>query len=40
MKASGGRGKLDEWLKWGQLEPGTPIEKGEALFPRYVAPKA
>ena len=40
MKANGGKGKLDEWLGWGQLAPGTSIEKGEALFPRYVAPKA
>jgi len=30
-----GAGKLDEWVKWGQLEAGTPIEKGDALFPRY-----
>ena len=35
MESSGGRGKLDEWGKWGQLKPGTPIEKGPALFPRY-----
>jgi methionyl-tRNA synthetase len=35
----GGRGQLEEWVKWGQLEPGTPIEKGEALFPRYQVPK-
>ncbi|MEE9404196.1 MAG: methionine--tRNA ligase [Algisphaera sp.] len=39
MKAHGGKGKLDEWLVWGQLVPGTKIEKGDALFPRYVAGK-
>ncbi len=40
MKAHGGRGKLDEWVKWGPgaggLQPGTPIQKGDALFPRYL----
>lgn len=30
-----GKGDLDAWVKWGQLQPGTPIEKGDALFPRY-----
>ncbi|MBI1374114.1 MAG: methionine--tRNA ligase [Phycisphaera sp.] len=35
MAANGGRGRLDEWTQWGQLKPGTPIEKGDALFPRY-----
>jgi methionyl-tRNA synthetase len=30
-----GMGKLDEWVQWGGLEPGTRLEKGEALFPRY-----
>lgn len=35
----GGRGDLAEWVKWGQLKPGTPIEKGEALFPRYQVEK-
>ncbi len=30
-----GAGRLDEWTRWGQLKPGTPIEKGEPLFPRY-----
>ncbi|MEM9418297.1 MAG: methionine--tRNA ligase, partial [Planctomycetota bacterium] len=39
MAANGGKGKLDEWVKWGQLQPGTPIEKGDALFPRYQPPK-
>jgi len=39
MQANGGRGKLDEWVQWGQLEPGTPIEKGPPLFPRYQVEK-
>ncbi|MBB6429395.1 methionine--tRNA ligase [Algisphaera agarilytica] len=39
MAANGGQGKLDDWVKWGQLQPGTPIEKGDALFPRYQPPK-
>ncbi|MEM9108719.1 MAG: methionine--tRNA ligase [Planctomycetota bacterium] len=34
-----GKGDLDAWVRWGQLEPGTPIEKGEPLFPRYQAEK-
>jgi len=32
--ADRGRGALADWLEWGQLEPGTAIEKGPALFPR------
>ncbi len=40
MKANGGKGRLDEWVAWGRLKPGSAIEKGDALFPRYVAPKA
>ena len=39
MQANGGRGKLAEWVTWGQLQPGTAIEKGEPLFPRYMPPK-
>ncbi|MEM9883353.1 MAG: methionine--tRNA ligase [Planctomycetota bacterium] len=39
MRANGGKGKLDEWVKWGRLEPSTPIEKGEPLFPRYQVEK-
>ena len=39
MKAHGGRGKLDEWVRWGLLEPGTRAEKGDALFPRYQVEK-
>lgn len=34
-----GRGDLAAWVEWGQLKPGTPIEKGEALFPRYQVEK-
>lgn len=34
-----GTGDLAQWVKWGQLKPGTPIEKGEALFPRYQVEK-
>ena len=34
-----GTGDLAEWVKWGQLKPGTPIEKGDALFPRYQVEK-
>ncbi|MBX2851603.1 MAG: methionine--tRNA ligase [Phycisphaeraceae bacterium] len=34
-----GTGDLEAWVKWGQLKPGTPIEKGEALFPRYQVEK-
>jgi methionyl-tRNA synthetase len=33
--AERGRGRLDEWIVWGLLRPGTPIAKGEALFPRF-----
>lgn len=39
MKANNGKGKLGEWVQWGQLKPGTPIEKGDALFPRYQVEK-
>ncbi len=34
-----GRGDFDAWTKWGPasggLQPGTPIAKGDPLFPRY-----
>ena len=33
--ADRGRGDLASWSVWGQLKPGTVIEKGESLFPRY-----
>ena len=32
-------GQLDSWLGWGQLPVGTPVQQGEALFPRYKEPK-
>lgn len=32
-----GRGALLTWAKWGQLKPGTPVQKGDPLFPRYQA---
>ena len=35
MLANGGMGHLEEWTTWGQLQPGTPVEKGDPLFPRY-----
>jgi methionyl-tRNA synthetase len=34
-----GKGDLEAWVKWGQLTPGTPIVKGDALFPRYQVEK-
>ena len=34
-----GKGDLEAWVAWGQLEPGTPIEKGDPLFPRYQVEK-
>lgn len=36
--ANNGRGQLDQWTAWGRLQPGTPIEKGDALFPRHQTP--
>ena len=35
----GGNGDLAAWTAWGQLEPGTSIEKGAPLFPRYDVKK-
>ncbi len=37
--ADHGHGDLDAWVQWGQLKPGTPIEKGDPLFPRYQVEK-
>ncbi len=34
-----GLGEFDAWTQWGGYQPGARIEKGEALFMRYVAPK-
>lgn len=33
--ADRGRGQLGEWTSWGYLRAGTPVTKGDALFPRY-----
>jgi methionyl-tRNA synthetase len=33
--ADRGRGDLDAWTRWGGLQPGTPVEQGSPLFPRY-----
>ncbi|HAI13357.1 MAG TPA: methionine--tRNA ligase [Phycisphaerales bacterium] len=30
-----GEGKISQWCQWGQLKPGTDIQKGDPLFPRY-----
>lgn len=35
-----GRGDLKAWTSWGMLQPGTAVEKGEPLFPRYQTDKA
>jgi methionyl-tRNA synthetase len=32
-------GGLEQLARWGQLEPGSPIEKGDPLFPRYQPKK-
>lgn len=38
-----GRGDLQAWTQWGDaqggLQPGTPLTKGEPLFPRYQVEK-
>lgn len=34
-----GRDKLDDLVKWGQLQPGSRIEKGDPLFMRHEAPR-
>lgn len=33
--AACGRGAFAQWVAWGQIEPGTRITQGDALFPRY-----
>ena len=33
--ADRGRGRFDEWTRWGGLEGGTPIAQGDPLFPRH-----
>ncbi len=37
MLADNGSGNWEQLTTWSQLQPGTPIEKGAALFPRYDA---
>jgi methionyl-tRNA synthetase len=34
-----GRGHWAELVRWGQLPPGSPVEQGEPLFPRYKEAK-
>ncbi|MBW3630287.1 MAG: methionine--tRNA ligase [Gemmatimonadetes bacterium] len=38
--ASRGAGQLEEWARWGGLQPGTPVSKGDPLFPRVLAEPA
>lgn len=33
-----GTGHLEAWTRWGGLQAGTTIQKGDALFARYVPP--
>lgn len=40
MLADNGSGHWEQLTTWGQLQPGTPIEKGAALFPRYDVERA
>jgi methionyl-tRNA synthetase len=35
--AERGRGELARWARWGALQPGTPVTKGDPLFPRIQA---
>ncbi|MEM7681357.1 MAG: methionine--tRNA ligase [Planctomycetota bacterium] len=35
MAAAGGAGRLAEWAQWGGLQPGQPVQSGDALFQRY-----
>jgi methionyl-tRNA synthetase len=37
--ANNGTGDFDAWTRWGALKPGTVIEQGDALFPRYQEKK-
>jgi methionyl-tRNA synthetase len=34
--ADAGRGSFEAWARWGGTQPGIRVEKGEALFPRYI----
>jgi methionyl-tRNA synthetase len=35
-----GRGDLQAWTPWGQLQPGTQLQQGDPLFPRHQPAKA
>jgi methionyl-tRNA synthetase len=37
--AERGAGDFAAWSSWGQLKPGSEIQQGDALFPRYQPPK-
>jgi len=38
--AAHGKGDLDQWQQWGRSQPGTHIQKGDPLFPRFQPAKA
>ncbi len=38
--ADRGGGDLDNWRQWGQSQPGSEIQKGDPLFPRFQPAKA
>jgi methionyl-tRNA synthetase len=38
--ADRGAGDLDQWRQWGQSKPGTEVQKGDPLFPRFQPAKA
>ena len=37
--ADKGKGDFEQWRRWGQSRPGTEVQKGDPLFPRYQPPK-
>jgi len=38
--ADRGQGDFEQWRQWGQSKPGTEIQKGDPLFPRFQTAKA